>query len=636
MGKILRDTGKMRFARYFSGVGEVFGIFRDFVLWVVIDRWGRWASGRKERMGKGRTSAGLGKQAVQAAADWPGIRVGCPRAWWGTIRWRNFPCWGMVCGWIFWGLGVVGAGESAKPSQHSIPSPEEIARGEAMVRQTYQAELAKATTIADKQKLALRWIDEAAGTSDDPGARFALLKLAQQIGLEIGDPELILRAIDEAGKYFEIDVSSAKQAALQKAAQQPRPPGQAKLFAEKCAVLMQQAIKQENFSWAFECGRAAYTAAKQAHDSALLKSLAAEGERLLALRAEYEKVQEAQKRLAQQPDDPEAHRLVGRYLCLVHENWAKGLPHLARSNDPDLKSAAEKDLAQPTDVRSQIDLADLWWDLAQKHAGPEKQALLRRAAWWYRQALPQATGLDKTKASARLAEVSQKPETEPTSPPIKKPSSKIPPPGSAKTFSLPVGTTADLLKQIDPKKHRLTGEWVFRGGRLVGTPGPTGTAALHIPLLPTEAYELQIDFARTAGEGMFGLLLPVGRQRCVILLDYRPGVHGIDMVAGQRADNNSTTTRGALQTGRTYRLQIKVVPEGSEASVTVNLDDRPLFFYRGPAQDLQLHKEFTLRTATGMAVLTRSSLVIQTLALRLHSGRLLVTEQPAQKAPKKD
>jgi len=537
---------------------------------------------------------------------------------------------------ILWGLAGVWAGESAQPSKQPIPSPEEIVRGEAMVRQTYEAELAKATTVADKQKLALRWMDEAAGTTDDPGARFALLKLAQQIGLEIGDPELILRAIDEAGKYFEFDVSSAKQAALQKAARQSRPPGQAKLFAEKCALLMHQAIKQENFSWAFECGRAAYIAAKQANDSTLLKSLAAEGQRLLALRAEYEKVQEAQKRLAQQPEDPEVNRLVGRYLCLVQENWAKGLPHLARSNDPDLKPAAEKDLAQPTDVRGQIDLADLWWDLAQKQPGPEKEALQRRAAWWYRQALPQATGLDKTKAAVRLAEVSGKSETEKPTPPTGKKPPKPTPPEAGKTLSIPPGTTADLLKQIDPKRHRLTGEWLFRGGRLVGTPGLTGTAALHIPLVPTGAYELQMDFVRTAGDGIIGLLLPVGQQRCVILLDYRPGVHGIDTVAGQRADNNSTTTRGALQTGRPYRLQIKVVPDGSEASVTVSLDDRPLFFYRGPAQDLQLHKEFTLRTVTGMALLTRSSLAVQSLGLRLQSGRVLLTEPPLQKAPKKE
>jgi len=533
-------------------------------------------------------------------------------------------------------MGIVWAGESAKPTKQPVPALDQIARGEAMVRQTYQAELAKATGAAEKQQLALKWIEEAAGTSDDPAARFALLKLAQQIGLEIGDPELMLRAIDEAGKYFEFDVQSAKQAALQKAAQQPRPSSQAKLFAEKCAALMQQAIKQENFAWAFECGRAAYTAAKQANDPALVKAIVSQGQRLQALQEEHEKVQAALKILAQQPDDPEANRLVGRYLCLVQENWAKGLPHLARSNDPDLKPAAEKDLAQPTEVRGQIDLADLWWEVAQKQAGPGKEVLLRRAAWWYRRALPQATGLDKTKASVRLAETSGKSESEKTTPPSAKKTAKSSPPGGGKVLSIPEGASADLLKQIDPKKHRLTGEWLFRGGRLAGIPGPTGAAGLHIPVLPTGAYELQIDFTRTSGEGMIGLLTPVGGQRCVVALDCRPGVHGIDVVAGQRADNNPTTSRGAIQTGRTYRLQIKVVPEESEASVTVSLDDRPLVFYRGPAQDLQLHKDFIIRGVTGMALLSRCNVAIHSLELRPRSGRVLLTDEPAPKPGKKE
>ncbi|MCS7303954.1 MAG: hypothetical protein NZ602_02440 [Thermoguttaceae bacterium] len=562
---------------------------------------------------------------------------------WEAFRQRRFPYFRIqfvgvalglvvVAGWL-----VVVAAESAKPAKQPVPAPEEIARGELAVRETYQAELAKADTAAEKQKLALRWIEEASATPDDPGARFALLRLAQEIGQQIGDPELILRAIDEAGKYFEFDLLSAKRSALQKAAQQPRPASQAKLFAEKCTALMQQAIKQEDFSWALDCGRAAYTAAQQAKDPVLLKALASHGQRLQDLRAAYEKVQEAMKVLAQQPEDPEANRLVGRYLCLVQENWTKGLPHLARSNDSELKQAAEKDLAQPTDVRGQIDLADLWWELAQKQSGPEKEALQRRAAWWYQRALPQATGLDKTKATARLAELTPPAETE-KSKPVAKKAAKSSPAGSGggKLLPIPEGTSADLLKQIDPKKHRLVGDWVFRGGRLAGVPGPTGTAAFHIPVQPTGSYELQMDFARTAGEGMIGLLVPVGEQRCVVVLDCRPGVHGIDTVAGQRADNNSTTARGAIQTGRTYRLEIKVVPDGSEASVTVSLDDRPLLFYRGPAQDLQLHKEFTIRGVTGMALLSRCGLAVQSLQLRPRSGQVLLTEEPAPKAGKKD
>ncbi len=554
----------------------------------------------------------------------------------GTIAWKRarpggrFGVVGAVCLGVLL-MGVVGAEESAKGKREPIPGPEEIARAEARIREVYQAELARAEAPSEKQKLAVRWIEEASATSDDPSARFALLKLAQQIGVEVGDVGLIIRAIEETGKYFELDVGAARQAALQKAAQQPRTPTLHRIFAEKCSELMEQAIKQDDFAWAMDCGRAAYTAAQQANDPLLVKAIVAQGHRVVALRAEYEKVQAALKTLTQQPDDSEAHLLVGRYLCLVREDWPKGLPHLAKGSDPDLKSAAEKDLAHPTDVRGQMDVADLWWELAQKYSGPEKEAIARRAGWWYAQALPQATGLDKTKATIRLAEVSGKPEKEKPPQPTAKKTSKTTPqdPARSKILSVPEGGTADLFKQIDPKKHRLTGDWIFRGGRLVGIPGPGGTAGLHIPVLPRGSYEIQMDFTRTGGEGMIGLLVPVGGQRCVVVLDCRPGIHGIDMVAGQRADNNPTTARGAIQTGRTYKLEIKVVPEDAEASITVHLDERPWLFYRGPAQDLQLHKEFTIRAGGGLALLTRCSVAIHSLQLRPRSGQVLLLDSPA-------
>lgn len=192
-----------------------------------------------------------------------------------------------------------------------------------------------------------------------------------------------------------------------------------------------------------------------------------------------------------------------------------------------------------------------------------------------------------------------------------------------------------LLKQIDPKKHRLVGQWSFRGERLIGVPGPGGAAALHIPLRPTGTYELQLEFTRLAGGGMVGIFLPVGQRRCAILLDCRPGIHGIDMVAGQRADNNSTTFRGALHTGRPYRLSIRVVPEGSEASVTLTLDDRPWLFYRGPFSQLQLAKEFMFPRVFGVVLFSRSPVAFGGLELRGRSGEVVSEENPRANAPQK-
>lgn len=523
-------------------------------------------------------------------------------------------------------LGAPSRGWQA-PARAPVPAPADVEKAEALVRDVYKADLAAAIAPSKQQELAAKFIEEGAATDDDPAARFALLKMAQQMAAEVGDAALIVKSLDEAAKHFEFDAPAAKRAALMKAAEGPRTSAVARTFAEACLGLMDQAVKAEQFDAAMDYGRAAYTAANSAKDPAFVAGIVARGRGVVALRAEYEKAAEAIGTLARQPDDPEANLVAGRYACLLKEDWAAGLPRLARCADSDLKAAAEKDLARPGDAPGQIAVADAWWELGQKQTGTERAALLNRAAFWYRRAQAEATGLDKAKATSRLAEVrgftAEKPQPKPD-----KPDKPQPKPGQSppKTLEAPQGQYADLLKEIDLKKHRIVGDWQTRAGKLLGSPGTAPGAAIRVPVVPHGDYDLQIELTRTAGDGMIGVVLPVGGRRCLAGLDCRPGVHGIDTIGGQRADNNASTAKGVLSTGRQYALEISVTSDGGDASITVNLDGRPLFFYRGPARDLDLHKEFTARGAGGIGLIARSGVVFHSLKLRMKSGKAALVE----------
>src|SRR5207248_172420 len=85
--------------------------------------------------------------------------------------------------------------------------------------------------------------------------------------------------------------------------------------------------------------------------------------------------------------------------------WDKGLPNLAKGSDAALKTLADKDLAGAADAAGQAEVGDSWYDLSAAQEGLAKLHLQRRAYFWYQQAAPTLTGLNKTRVDKRLAEL---------------------------------------------------------------------------------------------------------------------------------------------------------------------------------------------------------------------------------------
>ena len=81
-------------------------------------------------------------------------------------------------------------------------------------------------------------------------------------------------------------------------------------------------------------------------------------EELRQLRAEME---EALAVLKKNPADPAANQTVGEYRSFVKGNWKEGLPHLVRGSDASVKTAAQRDLAMPSQPERQIEVGDSWW-----------------------------------------------------------------------------------------------------------------------------------------------------------------------------------------------------------------------------------------------------------------------------------
>lgn len=529
---------------------------------------------------------------------------------------------------VLLGAVVLPEAFSAQPPRREllpVPTAEAQQKAEVLIRDLYHLDAEGSSLPSQKQELAKKLYEEAEQTEDDPTGRFVLLKLACKLATEVGDARLIDQSIDRMARHFSIDAAGIKKTMISRAVENPRNSAVARQLAEDCLALMDQAVKADRYDAALDYGRAAHTAAGKAKAPSLVSEVVARGRQVVELREAFQQVVEATKRLAEDPDDPEANLVRGRHLCLIKANWRRGLPMLAKGSDPALKDAAQRDLAQPATTAEQMAVADTWWEMAKDRADPIRKSLRDRAARWYIQAKAQASGLDKTKAMNRLAEWkgfarSKKPPVRKPDKPKRPASDRAPP----KTLDIEPGQWAEVLDKINPKKNRIAGNWQFRGGKLTAVPAAGSSAGIVIPVVPRGSYDLQIELTRTAGDGLIGVVLPVGHRQCLAVLDCRPGVHGLDTIDGRRADANDSTARGALTTGRRYRLDISVSTDGTEAAITVNLDDRPLFFYRGAANSLALHKDFTTRHRTALALVARCGVVFHGVKLRMKSGKAML------------
>jgi hypothetical protein len=160
--------------------------------------------------------------------------------------------------------------------------------------------------------------------------------------------------------------------------------------------------------------------ARNANDTALMDKVSSQVSDLREARMNYEKIKGPMTVLEKNPADPAANFAVGRFNGFYLGDWDKGLPQLALGNEAAIKGLAERELAKPAESARQLELADGWWEVAQKQMGSMQNTVQRHAAEWYAKALPGLTGAAKTKAEKRISDAPKvKGEMRPQSPEAK-------------------------------------------------------------------------------------------------------------------------------------------------------------------------------------------------------------------------
>lgn len=271
------------------------------------------------------------------------------------------------------------------------PVPEErlVKAAKAQLRQAYMAEFAS-DKPEEKKVLAKKMLERSrTDAAKQADVRLALLELAGESAAEGWDYKLALETCAEIDKLFLVDPWRVKSDMLEKAAHVLPTPVQAEFeaFIELALCTGYEALRADCYEAAKSMARVAKLAALKsgaAHFLYQAEFLHEDQER--ASKA-YGRVKDSLTTVQTRHDDLRANADAGRFLCLVKNDWDRGLPLLINGDDRDLKALAELEYKKPAAHKEQLALGHLWWEAAARRDRADGLHYQARARHWYLKAL---------------------------------------------------------------------------------------------------------------------------------------------------------------------------------------------------------------------------------------------------------
>ncbi|HVT82851.1 MAG TPA: hypothetical protein VHM90_19590 [Phycisphaerae bacterium] len=445
-----------------------------------------------------------------------------------------------------------------------IPHVALLASAQDSIHKTYAAEFTK-TTPADRRALAKTLLKDAATSGDDHARRYVLLIDAADVAAAAGDAETAVAAVSALAQTFTVEPLELRRAALMKA-HPAASGGDAEAVMRLALETADQAAIVDAFDIVEQMTKLAESAANKTQQVRIVAAIQGRLAALRELTAEFAQVKAAFARLAKNQGDPDAHLVIGSFYALHKGQWALGLPHLAGGSDAGLKSAAEKELAHPTDGLAQAALADAWWEYGEKCTGSTQTVVKAHAAEWYKTARVAIQGVTLARIDARIAGGQLS--------------------AASGVAAAPVGVL-DLAAAIDPAKDSSQGTW-SRGNEGIRCES-SAYACLRLSHAVPEEYDLRVAFTRTEGKGAVAVLLAEGKRSFGFALDVS-GNARFESVDGKAAKDNPTVVPVAISNGERYELTVEVRKD----HVRALLDGKELVTHKTDYKDLSRYSVWKL------------------------------------------
>ena len=287
------------------------------------------------------------------------------------------------------------------PTRPAVPPEAALAKAETSIRNILKDEYAKKLP-AEKKALADKLLALAEQTTDDPAARYVMLRDVTALAVEGSDATTALLGIDGLAKWYEVDGDRLKLATLEKVAGTAGSTAALRAVAELALVESDEAVGGDDYAAAIKFATVAAAAARKGGVAAAVIE-EADFRLAQARKADeaFAALAPALETLKTTPDDAAANLAVGKYRCFTQGRWDDGLKHLVKGGDAALKAAAEADAAVPRTGVPDIKVADTWWDYAQAAPAADKPPAEARARHWYARAATGLSGFNKTRAEER-------------------------------------------------------------------------------------------------------------------------------------------------------------------------------------------------------------------------------------------
>ena len=290
-------------------------------------------------------------------------------------------------------------------SRLPIPSDKALRESQEVLRDIFKDEILQATTPAKRGELAAKFLEQAVQTKDDPAGRYALLQAARNLAVRSNDLELAMKIVEELCRSFQVDVLVTKVSVIKEISSSTSSSDSNRALCEIALQLLPAILAVDDYETAKIVAEIASDTARKAKDLSLAKQARAQVKEVEEAAVQFATVKASMAALEKDSVDPKANLVVGRFQCFMKGDWKSGLPMLAKGDDAALTTLAEQDLAEPNASAAKVKVGDGWWALAEGQTGAAKKNLQQRAGYWYEQALPELSGLTKTKIEKRLAEV---------------------------------------------------------------------------------------------------------------------------------------------------------------------------------------------------------------------------------------
>lgn len=292
---------------------------------------------------------------------------------------------------FFWSILLRGDAD-VSPGRLPVPGAPELQKAERLVHQLYSEDYSSRLP-GIRAALARKLLKTAADTRDDAAALYVLLRDAADLASSEGDVAIAMSAADAMGLAFRVNVVECKLGILTAVDRSGRDSPEALSAASSLAYA---AFAGADFESAGKLASLAQNIARRSRDPFSEKAAR-------ELAAEARRVGVAGPALAKNPHDRSAAAAMGAYLCFAHGDWTKGLPLLAEGSDAILSAPAARDLKSPADPADQFELANSWWEIAQKQPLAYQNGVEAHASDWYRKAIPGLKTLPRAMAEKRAA-----------------------------------------------------------------------------------------------------------------------------------------------------------------------------------------------------------------------------------------